>query len=185
MKPVYFDSPSDFRRWLEQHYATATELLVGFYNKASGKGGLTYQAAVDELLCFGWIDGVVRRVDEESYTHRVTPRRAGSIWSKVNVGHVQRLRRAGKMHPHGLRIFADRQERKTGIYAYEQRPDKFPARFGKIFRTHAKAWAFFTAQPPGYRRTTIHWVSSAKQLDTRLRRLKKLIAVSESKRRMN
>ena len=184
MKPHFFKTPAAFRRWLERHHATATELWVGFYNKTSGLGGLTYQEAVDELLCFGWIDGIVRRVDNRSYCHRVTPRRPGSIWSKVNVGHVQRLRRAGKMHPHGLRVFADRQERKTGIYAYEQRPENFPPELGKMFRSHPAAWAFFAKQPPGYRRTLTHWVSSAKQLETRLRRLKKLIAISASKRRM-
>jgi uncharacterized protein YdeI (YjbR/CyaY-like superfamily) len=185
MKPVFYNSPAAFRQWLERHHAIATELWLGFYKISSGQGGLTYAEAVDELLCFGWIDGVVRRVDEQSYTHRVTPRRPGSIWSQVNVGHVQRLRRAGKMHPHGLRVFADRQERKTGVYAYEQRLEKFPPPFRKIFRAHAKAWAFFLAQPPGYRRTSIHWVSSAQRPDTRLRRLQKLIAVSASGRRMN
>jgi uncharacterized protein YdeI (YjbR/CyaY-like superfamily) len=184
MKPRYFKSAADFRRWLEKHHATATEFLVGFYNKASGKGGLTYQEAVDEMLCFGWIDGVVRRVDNESYSHRVTPRRPGSIWSQVNVSHVQRLRREGKMHPSGLRVFANRQERKTGIYAYEQRPEKFPKKLGQIFRAQTKAWAFFKSQPPGYRRTAIYWVSSAKQLDTRLRRLQKLITSSASARRL-
>jgi len=185
MKPVFFDCPPALRRWLEKHHATATELCVGFYKKTSGKGGLTYPEAVDELLCFGWIDGVVRRLDDASYCHRVTPRRPGSVWSKVNVGHVQRLLGAGKMHPSGLRVFADRQERKTGIYAYEQRPDKFAPPLGKIFRAQAKAWAFFSVQPLGYRRTAIHWVSSAKLADTRQRRLKKLIALSATGRRMN
>jgi uncharacterized protein YdeI (YjbR/CyaY-like superfamily) len=185
MKPVYFKSAAGFRRWLEAHHATATELWVGFYKKTSGKGGLTYQEAVDGLLCFGWIDGIVRRVDEQSYAHRVTPRRPGSFWSKVNVGHVRRLRRAGRMHPSGLRVFADRREKQTGRYSYEQRAEKFPPHLGKIFRAHPTAWNFFAAQPPGYRRTTIHWVSSAKQLDTRLRRLKRLIVVSAAGRRMN
>src|SRR5690348_4144105 len=105
MKITHFATAADLRRWLEANHATVPELLLGLYKKASGKGGPSYQEAVDELLCFGWIDGVKRRVDDQRYTHRITPRRPGSIWSHVNVGHVQRLIRAGKMRPAGLAAF--------------------------------------------------------------------------------
>ena len=137
MKPTCFASAAEFRRWLEKHHATAPELLVGFYNKASGKGGLTYAEAVDEVLCFGWIDGIIKKVDADSYTHRFTPRRPGSIWSNINVGHVTRLTKAGKMRPAGLKAFRARKTHKTGIYSFEQkqkpRPQKFPTALEKIF----------------------------------------------------
>ena len=153
-------------------------MLVGFYKQASGKGGLRYPETVDELLCFGWIDGVKRRVDDERYTHRVTPRRPGSIWSNVNVGHVARLTKTGQLHAAGAKAFAARRASKTGIYSFERRPRKFPADLAKLFRAVPPAWAFFRAQPPGCRRTVIFWVSSVKQQVTRESRLKKLIALS-------
>ena len=124
MEPVFFASAAHFRRWLERNHTTATELVVGFHKKSSGKGGLTYAEAVDELLCFGWIDGVVRRIDDERYSHRVTPRRPGSIWSKVNTGHVQRLTRAGKMHPNGLAAFQAHRESQARAYSFADRPQK-------------------------------------------------------------
>ncbi len=180
---THFRTAADFRRWLEKHHASTPELLLGFYKKASRKGGLAYSEAVDELLCFGWIDGVKRRVDDERYTHRITPRKPVSTWSNVNVGHVARLTRAGKMHSAGLKAFAARKDHKTGIYAYEQRataarPQKFPAPVEKIFRVAKPAWIHWLAQPPGYQRLAIHWVTSAKQEKTRQRRLAQLIAIT-------
>lgn len=185
MRPHYFRTAAAFRRWLEKNHATATELLVGFYKKDSGKGGLTYPEAVDELLCFGWIDGVKRRVDEESYTHRVTPRRAGSTWSNLNVGHVARLTAAGRMQPAGLAAFNARREQKTGIYSFEKRPQKFPAAGERIFRANREAWTHWQTQPPGYRRLCIHWVTSARQELTRDRRLARLIALTAQGRRLD
>ncbi len=187
--PTHFASAADFRRWLEANHATATELLVGFYKKASGKGGLTYPEAVDELLCFGWIDGVKRRVDDESYSHRVTPRRPASTWSLVNVGHVRRLTKAGKMHPTGVKAFAARKDHKTGIYTYEQaapkpRPQRFPTALEKIFRANKAAWTSWRAQPPGYQRLAIHWVTSAKHHETRRRRLTQLMTLTAQGRRL-
>jgi uncharacterized protein YdeI (YjbR/CyaY-like superfamily) len=189
MKPVHFKTAADFRRWLEANHATATELVVGFYKKYSGRDGLTYAEAVDELLCFGWIDGVVHRVDDESYTHRITPRRRGSIWSNVNLRHVARLTEAGRMHAAGQAAFAVRSTKKSGIYLYEKTkggagPQKFPPGLARIFRANRKAWAHWQAQPPGYLRTIICWVTGAKQAATRDRRLQQLIAHSAEGRRL-
>ncbi len=177
-KPKYFASPADFRRWLEKHHATATDLLLGFYKMASGKGGLTYSEAVDELLCFGWIDGVKRRIDEFSYSHRISPRRPGSTWSRLNLRHVARLTKTGRMHPAGTKVFEARDTTKTGVYSYEKRPQAFPAALEAIFQANEKAWIHWRAQPPGYQRLAIHWVTSAKQNETRLRRLTQLIAIT-------
>jgi uncharacterized protein YdeI (YjbR/CyaY-like superfamily) len=184
LKPTHFATVADFRRWLEANHATTKELLLGFYKKASGKGGLTYPAAVDELLCFGWIDGVKRRVDDQRYTHRITPRRPGSIWSLVNVGHAMRLTKAGKMHLAGLAAFKARTKERTGLYSFENRPRGFTADLARIFQAAPTAWTFFSAQPPGYQRTAIFWVSSAKQQATRESRLKKLIALSDAGHRL-
>lgn len=185
MKITHFKSAADLRHWLQKHHATTTELLLGFYKKDSGKGGPTYQEALDELLCFGWIDGVKRRVDDERYTHRVTPRKPGSNWSNLNVAHVARLTAAGKMQPAGLAAFNARSEDKTGIYSFEKRPQKFPAATERIFRANKKAWAHWQTQPPGYQRLCIHWVTSAKQEETRQRRLARLIAVTAQGRRLD
>ncbi len=184
MSALHFATAADFRRWLEQNHANTPELLLGFYKKASGKGGLTYPEAVDELLCFGWIDGVKRRVDDERYTHRITPRRSGSIWSLVNVRHVERLTKAGRMHAAGKTAFAARKADKTGIYSFENRPQNLPRNYEKIFRAKPKAWAFFMAQPPGYRRLVIYKIISAKQEATRQRWLARVIAESAQGRRL-
>ena len=184
MTAIYFKSAADLRRWLEANHATAPELLLGFYKKASGKGGTTYQEAVDELLCFGWIDGVKRRVDDERYTHRITPRRPGSSWSHVNVGHVRRLIRAGKMHPAGLAAFQTHLRSGKRAYTFRDRPQTFPVALARIFRGHVAAWAFWQAQPPGYQRSLIHWVTSARQQTTRESRLKELMAAAAAGRRL-
>jgi uncharacterized protein YdeI (YjbR/CyaY-like superfamily) len=184
LHPTHFASAADFRRWLAKHHATARELLLGFHKKASGRGGLTYPEAVDELLCFGWIDGVKRRVDQASYTHRITPRRPRSVWSLVNVGHARRLIKAGRMHPAGLAAFKARTKEKTGVYSFESRPQEFTAELARIFRAAPAAWVFFSAQSPGYRRTTIFWVTSAKQPATRESRLARLITLSAAGRRL-
>jgi uncharacterized protein YdeI (YjbR/CyaY-like superfamily) len=183
-QPAYFASASGFRHWLEKNHATASELLLGFYKKDSGKSGLTYPEAVDELLCFGWIDGVKRRVDESSYTHRITPRRPGSIWSNVNLGHVARLTKAGKMHPAGIKAFEARDTAKTGVYSFEKRPQEFPSALKAIFQSNKQAWTHWQVQPPGYRRVAIHWVISAKHDETRRRRLAQLIAITTKGRRL-
>jgi uncharacterized protein YdeI (YjbR/CyaY-like superfamily) len=162
-----------------------TELWVGFYKKASGRGGLTYAEALDEALCFGWIDGVRKNIGADSYAIRFTPRKPGSIWSLVNVRHVSRLTAAGKMHAAGLQVFAARQPHKTGVYAFEQKPQKLPAAYEKEFRANKKAWAFFTAQASWYQRTAIHKVVSPKQESTRLHWLGLLIADSALGKRLD
>ena len=184
MNVTHFPSAAAFRRWLEANHATAPELQVGFYKKISGKGGLTYAEAVDEALCFGWIDGLIRKIDEHSYTHRFTPRRPGSIWSLVNVRHVARLTKFGKMHAAGLKAFAIRDRKKTGIYSFENRPQSLPPTLEKKFRAQPKAWAFFNAQPSGYRRLAIYKVVNPKQEVTRERWLARLIADSAAGRRL-
>ncbi len=184
MKVVHFATAADFRRWLERRHATAPELQVGFYKKSANKSGMSYKEAVDEALCFGWIDGIVRRLDAERFTHRFTPRKPGSIWSNVNVGHVARLAAAGKMHAAGRAAFAARSAAKTGIYAFEQEAQKLPRAFERRFRAHAKAWAFFNAQAPWYRRRMIHKIASAKQAATRARWLERTIAASAAGRRL-
>lgn len=184
MNPVHFASAAEFHTWLEAHHADTSELTVALYSKSSGRGGPTYPEALDEALCFGWIDGVRHKLDAERYTIRFTPRKPGSIWSLVNVRHIERLIRAGRMHAAGLAAFAARDPAKTGIYSFEQRPQDFPSALRKIFRADKSAWAFWQGQPPGYRRTAIWWTISAKQEATRQKRLGKLIALSAAGRRL-
>jgi uncharacterized protein YdeI (YjbR/CyaY-like superfamily) len=184
-KLTFFAGAAAFRRWLEKNHASAAELWVGFYRKDSGKGGLTYPEALDEALCFGWIDGIRKKTAPDSYTNRFTPRKPGSIWSKVNVGHVGRLTAAGHMQPAGLAAFQARTAAKTGVYSFERSaPATLPPAFERKFRAAKQAWVFFHAQPPGYRRLALHYVTSAKQEATRLRRLERLIADSAAGRRL-
>ena len=177
MTPTFFATPARFRSWLAKHHKTAGELLVGFYKKGSGKASITWPESVDQALCVGWIDGVRRRVDNEAYTIRFTPRRKGSVWSAVNIKRVPELIEAGLMRPAGLAAFERRDEKKSAIYAYEQRKTAtFDPAYEKQFRAHQKAWAFFAAQPPWYQRQVRHYVMSAKNEATRLRRLQAIIA---------
>ena len=184
MDVVFFDSPADLRAWFEQHHATSGELWIGFYRKDSGRAGVTYAEALDQALCFGWIDGVRRRVDELSYTNRFTPRKRGSSWSLVNIKRVGELSELGLMHPAGLAAFGERDEEKSKQYSYEQRGHKLDAALEEIFRRNERAWSFFEAQSPWYRRTTSWWVVSAKKEETRLKRLATLIEDSENGRRL-
>jgi len=184
-KIIHFPSSADFRRWLEHNHATTTEIWVGFYRKDSGKSGLTYPEALDEALCFGWIDGIRKKAGADSYTSRFTPRKSGSIWSLVNLRHVARLTAAGKMHPSGLKASAARLAHRTGVYAFEQKSHILPSAYEKQFRANRNAWAFFTAQAPYYQRTAIHKVTSPKQEATRLRWLNLLIFDSARGRRLD
>ena len=178
MKPKFFKSQADFRKWLEKNHAKQTELFIGFYKKNSGKPSVTYPEALDEALCFGWIDGVRRRIDEDSYLQRFTPRRPSSIWSNVNVRHVERLTKLGRMAPAGLTAYQQRNPKRTGIYSFENRPRELAPAYEKKFRANKKAWQFFEQQPPSLKRTCIFWIMSAKQEETRLRRLDSLIESS-------
>jgi uncharacterized protein YdeI (YjbR/CyaY-like superfamily) len=178
MKIKYFKSAAAFRRWLEANHALVRELWVGFFKKDSGKGGLTYAEAVDEALCFGWIDGLKKRVDDLSYTHRFTPRKPKSNWSRINIQHVERLKKAGLMTSAGLKAYAARVPARSGVYSFENAPRKLVAADEKQFKADQGAWQFFQHQPPGYQRLAIWWVVSAKKPDTRARRLAQLIAES-------
>lgn len=184
MEVIFFRTAVEFRRWLEKHHATATELWVGFYRKDAGRAGVTYAEALDQALCFGWIDGVRRKVDDESYTNRFTPRKPRSAWSLVNVRRVEALRKLGQMAAPGLAAFRSRDAKRTGIHSFENRPASLPAALAKVFRADPEAWAFFQAQPPGYRRTATWWVISAAKEETRLKRLATLIDDSKHGRRL-
>jgi uncharacterized protein YdeI (YjbR/CyaY-like superfamily) len=175
VKPTFFKTPADFRSWLEKHHARADELLVGFYKKESRKPSITWPESVDEALCFGWIDGIRRRIDDISYSIRFTPRRRGSIWSNVNTKRVAELIKEKRMRPAGVKAFEARDPKKTGIYSFERETATLPSEFEKVFRANTKAWKFWEAQPPGYRRLAAYFVTSAKQDETRRRRLDLLI----------
>ena len=183
MEPTFFATPEELRAWLDEHHATEAELLVGFYKKGSGRPSITWPQSVDQALCFGWIDGVRRRVDDERYSIRFTPRKARSTWSTVNVKRVAELIAQGLMHPAGLAAFERRADDETAIYAYEQRTSAtFEPAMEERFRQDERAWAWFAAQPPSYRRTATYWVISAKKPETRERRLQQLIADSRAGR---
>jgi uncharacterized protein YdeI (YjbR/CyaY-like superfamily) len=181
----FFATPAAFRRWLEANHASHDELLVGFHKKGSGKRSITWPEAVDEALCFGWIDGVRKSIDEDSYTIRFTPRNERSTWSAVNIAHAAELLEKGRMRPAGIRAFERRSENRSQIYAYEQRDEAVLDRAAeREFRANEAAWTFFQAQPPWYRRTAIYWVMTAKKEDTRRRRLDTLIDDSAHGRRI-
>ena len=182
--PKFFASAAAFRRWLAANHDRAAALVVGLRKVHVKPQGLTYAQALDEALCFGWIDGIRRSLGADTFTIRFTPRKRGSIWSLVNVRHVERLTREGRMQPSGLAAHGARDEKRTGIYAFENRPAEFDAASARTFRRHAKAWTFFAAQPPGYRRTATFWVTSAKREETRARRLATLIEDSANGRRL-
>ena len=182
---MHFSSQEEFRKWLVKNHAAAGELFVGFHKKSSGKKGATYSEALDEALCFGWIDGVRRSIDADNYMIRFTPRKPKSIWSLVNVRHVERLQKAGKMAEPGLKAFALREKHRTGIYSFEQKRPGLSAKFKKLFRANGPAWEFFCRQAPWYQRTAGHWVVRAKQEETRLRRFAKLVEVSVNGQRLD
>jgi uncharacterized protein YdeI (YjbR/CyaY-like superfamily) len=175
MKIEFFESPSTFRSWLQAHHAAATELWVGFYKKSSGKPSMTWPESVKEALCFGWIDGLRKNIDDSSYKIRFSPRKASSIWSAVNIKIVGELLREGLMKPAGLKAFEARKENKSGIYSYEQRSHTLPDHYAKKLKKNKAAWTFFQAQAPSYRKAVNWWVVSAKKEETRLKRLNILI----------
>ena len=177
-KPKFFRTPSRFRAWLEKNHAAKSELLVGFHKKDSGEPSITWPESVDEALCFGWIDGIRRRIDDRSYSIRFTPRKPTSTWSKVNTARVQALIEEGRMRPAGLAAYERRRDNKSGIYSYEQRKPQLEEPYAGLLQRKKKAWAFFQAQPPSYRKAVSWWILSAKREKTRLRRLDQLIDCS-------
>jgi uncharacterized protein YdeI (YjbR/CyaY-like superfamily) len=185
VEPTFFETPEQFRAWLEQHHDTESELLVGYHRKGSGRPSITWPQSVDEALCFGWIDGIRRSIDTVSYTIRFTPRKPASNWSSVNIARVGQLTKEGRMRPAGRAAFERRSEKRSGIYSYEQRKKaKLTADQERAFRSHDGAWSFFCSQPPGYRQTAVYWVTTAKREETRHKRLATLIEDSAAGRRL-
>jgi len=183
MKPRFFRSQKEFRAWLERNHAKETEVWVGYHKKASTKKGITYQEALDEALCFGWIDGKVRTIDEATYMQRYSPRTKRSPWSKINIKRFGELKKAGAVAPAGQAAF-DRRDRNAPGYSYEEAKKGFTGDHLKAFRSNRAAWRFFQAQPPGYRKMATFWVMSAKREETRRRRVAQLIKDSAAERRL-
>ncbi len=180
MKPTFFTKQSEFRKWLEKNYKNKTELLVGFYKVDSRKQSMTWSQSVDEALCFGWIDGVRKSIDNESYQIHFTQRRPTSIWSAINIKKIEELTKLGLMQPAGLEIFEKRKEEISKIYSYENEEVKFSIELEEQFKPNKKAWDYFQSLAPSYRKHSTYWVMSAKNETTRLRRLKELIADSQA-----
>jgi uncharacterized protein YdeI (YjbR/CyaY-like superfamily) len=181
---IYFKSAAEFRKWLEKNHSSETELFIGFYKKNSGIKGISYQEAVDEALCFGWIDGIKKRVDEVSYMHRFSPRKRFSIWSAVNIKRAEELINLGQMHPVGLKAFENRDPEKQKQYSYARSLTELDESYQTIFTKNIKAWDFFQLQPPSYRKVAVLWVTSAKKEETRLKRLNILIKDSANHKRL-
>jgi len=182
---LFFAKPEDFRKWLEAHHGNISELWVGFYKRNTGRPSITWPESVDEALCVGWIDGLRKTIDAESYKIRFTPRKKTSNWSAVNIGRVKELTKQRRMRPAGLKAFALRREEKSGIYAYENRKSAVMGKAEeKQFLTRPKAWDFFQRQPAGYRKLMIWRVISARREETKKKRLEKLISESEAGRRL-
>lgn len=182
---LFFPKPEDFRKWLKAHHGNTSELWVGFYKKGSGRPSITWPESVDEALCVGWIDGLRKTIDAQSYKIRFTPRKKTSDWSAVNIRRVPELTKLGRMRPAGLKAFELRKEEKSGIYAYENRKSAVLGEAAeKRFRARRKAWDFFQRQPAGYRKLATWWVISAKGEETKKKRLERLISESEAGRRV-
>jgi len=184
MKPKFFATAEEFYEWLKEHHDKESELLVGFWKADSGKESMTWSESVDQALCFGWIDGVRKRIDDESYTIRFTKRRPKSIWSKINRDKMERLIKEGKVHKTGLEIWEKRDETKQDRYSFEQKKLVLPEADVREFKKNRKAWEFFQKQPLSYHRVAIWWIVSAKKPETHDRRLAKVIADSEAERRI-
>lgn len=176
--PTHFKTPSAFRAWLRKNHTTASFLVLRISKNRAAATGLTYAQALDEALCYGWIDGVRRRLDSEGFSVRFSPRKPRSIWSRVNVRHVERLVQARRMTKAGLAVFELREEGRTGVYSFEQRRTDLDPAYRRRFQADKVAWRYFQQEAPWYRRTSSHWVMSAKREDTRLKRLQTLIACS-------
>jgi uncharacterized protein YdeI (YjbR/CyaY-like superfamily) len=184
LNPKFFPTPSAFRKWLAANHDKSKELWVGFYKKGSGKPSIDWPQSVDEALCFGWIDGIRKTIDEESYKIRFTPRKPSSVWSAVNIRNVERLIKEKRMKPAGMKAFEARKEYRSGIYSYEQRSAELVEPYAGKFKRNKAAWKFYQAQPPYYRKTLNWYVLSAKQEETRMKRLDKLIEESAKGKRL-
>jgi len=179
MNPVFFESQDEFRKWLEKNHSTESEIIVGYYKTGTGRPSLTWSQSVDQAICYGWIDGIRRSIDEERYCIRFTPRKLTSIWSNVNLKKVEELKKKGLMTEPGLRAYDMRKAEKSGIYSFEKEAFKLTEEFERLFKSNQTAWDFFNKQAPSYRKTKIYWVMSARQEATRISRLNKLVLASE------
>jgi len=180
MKPVFFATQSNLRKWFEKNYKTKTELIVGFYKVSTQKPSVTWSQSVDEAICFGWIDGIRKSIDEKSYCIRFTPRNPKSNWSAVNIKKATELTNLGLMTPEGIAAFEKRKESNSAIYSYEQTVFELPNNFLNRLKKNKKAWKYFNSQTPSYRRIVTRWILSAKQETTKLNRLKTLIKDCEA-----
>jgi uncharacterized protein YdeI (YjbR/CyaY-like superfamily) len=180
MDPLFFETQVGLSKWFTKNHIKETELLVGFYKVNSGKTSITWSQSVDEALCFGWIDGVRTSIDEHSYQIRFTKRKAGSIWSAINIKKVAVLTKQGLMQPAGLAAFKKREEARSEIYAHENEAAILAKDFVKQFKANKKAWAYFQSLAPSYKKLSVHWVMGAKQEGTQLKRLQQLITASEN-----
>jgi uncharacterized protein YdeI (YjbR/CyaY-like superfamily) len=181
--PTFFPTEAEFRYWIEANHSTASELLVGFWKKGSGKASIDWPQARDQALCFGWIDGVRKSLGDDAYTIRFTPRRKGSIWSKVNVERFEALKAAGLMTPEGERAYEENKH-KSGVYAYENEQKELTGEEESLFRKNKAAWADWGERPASYRKSALHWITGAKKPETRAKRLRELIDVSARGKRL-
>lgn len=184
MDAIFFGNQQAFREWLAKNHDSATEIWVGYYKKGTPQHNLTWPQSVDQALCFGWIDGIRKSIDESRYCNRFTPRKPGSNWSLVNIRKAEEMIACGLMMPAGLEAFSKRKTEKSGVYSFENGATELPAQFLSLFKLHPEAWSFFEQQSASYRKTAIHWILSAKQETTRLSRLEKVKALSSDKRRL-
>ncbi|MFD1142417.1 YdeI family protein [Larkinella insperata] len=181
---TFFATPAEFRQWLEENHSTEKELVVGFYKVGSGKPSMTWPQSVDEALCFGWIDGIRKSIDDTSYQIRFTPRKAKSIWSAVNIKRIGELMEQGLVRSAGLTIFQERDLKRAGLYTHEQTDWQLSAEFEARLKANEPAWQFFQKQVPSYQKSAIHWVMGAKQETTRQKRLADLIEDSANSRKV-
>jgi uncharacterized protein YdeI (YjbR/CyaY-like superfamily) len=173
--PIFFSNQTEFRKWLETNFDKETEIIVGYYKVNTGIPSITWPQSVEVALCFGWIDGIRRSIDEKSYCNRFTPRKPNSNWSNVNINKVKELTEKGLMHPAGLLAFEKKDNNKINLYSYENETFQLSETDEKKFKTNKTAWIFFRKQTPSYQKTAIKWVLSAKQESTKQNRLKQLI----------
>jgi uncharacterized protein YdeI (YjbR/CyaY-like superfamily) len=182
---IVFETPAELRSWLAKRHATERECWVTFFKPHTKRKGVTYQQALDEALCVGWIDGLVKRIDDDRYARRFSPRQPRSIWSATNIKRAGELATLGRMRPAGLAAFEGRDPKRANLYSYENKPREFEEPYATAFRANRRAWTFFRSQPPSYQRTATWWVMSAKQDPARTRRLAKLMAASEDSVRLD
>ena len=178
-EPRFYRTPAELRRWFARHHTSASELRLGYWKVGSGERSVTWPESVDEALCVGWIDGVRKRIDDERYLIRFSPRKTSSIWSAVNIARMPVLEAEGRLHDAGRTAFAARRENKSGVYSFEQASVELPAGYAKLLQANRKAWVHFEARAPSYRKAVMWWIVSAKQEATRVRRLQMLIEHGE------